>query len=51
MSKSKSLALSIVVPLIFVIHLLNGAKFLNAACVTWCPIIEILPLTKMWVSF
>ena len=34
MAKSKSSASSIVVPSIFVIHLVNGAQCLNAACVT-----------------
>ena len=33
MTKSKSLAPSIVVPSILVIHLVNGAQFLNATCV------------------
>ena len=46
MTKSKFSASSIVVPLIFVIHLVNGAQFLNAVCLNWCPIMEILPLTK-----
>ena len=47
MTKSKSSASSIIVPSIFVIHLMNGAHFLNATCVTQCPIIVISPLTKM----
>ena len=34
MTKSKSLASPIVVPSIFVIHLVNGAQFLNATCVS-----------------
>ena len=33
MTKSISSASSIVVPTIFVIHLVNGAQFLNATCV------------------
>ena len=33
MTKSKSSASSIVVSSIFVIHLVNGAQFLNANCV------------------
>ena len=33
MTKSKSRASSTVVPLLFVIHLVIGAQFLNAACV------------------
>ena len=47
MTKSKSSASSIVVPTIFVIHLMNGAQFLNVTYVTRYPIILILPLTKM----
>ena len=48
MTKSKSSASSIVVPSIFVIHLVNGARFLNATSVTrlW-PAIVISPLTKV----
>ena len=48
MTKSKSLASSIVVPSIFVIYLVNGAHFLNATCVArlWLAIV-ILPLTKI----
>ena len=33
MTKSESSALSVVVPSIFVIHLVNDVQFLNAACV------------------
>ena len=33
MTKSISSASSIVAPTIFVIHLVNGAQFLNATCV------------------
>ena len=48
MTKSKSSASSIVVPLIFVIHLANGAQFLNTNLVTRLqPAIVISPLTKM----
>ena len=47
MTKSKSSASSIVIPSIFVLHLVNGAQFLNAIYVSWCPIIEILSFTKM----
>ena len=47
MTKSKSSALSTVAPLIFLIHLLNGAQFLNATCVAWCPRILISLLSKM----
>ena len=46
MTKSNSSALSIVVPSILVVHFVNGAQFLNAS-VAWCPILAILPLTKM----
>ena len=34
MTKSKSSASPIIVPSIFVIHLVNGKPFLNAACVS-----------------
>ena len=47
MTKSKFSASSIVVPSIFVIYLVNGAQFLNANCITECPIVVILPLPKM----
>ena len=47
MTKSKSAASSIAVPSIFVIHLVNGAQFLNATCATLCTLIVILPPTKM----
>ena len=33
MTKSKSSASSIVISSIFVVHLVNGAHFLNATCV------------------
>ena len=46
-SKSSSSSSSIVVPSNFAIHLVNGAQFFNATCVTWSYIIVILPLTKM----
>ena len=39
MPKSKSSTSSIVVPSIFEIHLVNGARFLNATCVA-----KMLPL-------
>ena len=46
--KSKSSALYIIVPSIFVIHLMNSAQILNA---TWvgilCAVVTISPLTKM----
>ena len=47
MTKSKSSASSTVVPSTFLIHLVNGAQFLNATCVAGCHIILILPLAKM----
>ena len=47
MTKSKSLALSIVVPSTFVIHLVNGAQFLNATPYALSPIIVISPFTKI----
>ena len=47
MNKSKSSASSIVVPLIFGIHLVNGAQFLNAACDTPGAETVMSPLTKM----
>ena len=45
MAKSNSSASSIPALPFFVIYLINGAQF--ATCVTWCPIIVILPITKM----
>ena len=48
MNKSKSSVSSIVVPSIFVMHLVTGAQFLNATSVARLrPVIVILPLTKM----
>ena len=47
MAKSKSLASSIIVSSIFVIHLVNGAQFLNAACVAGAAKTVISPLSKM----
>ena len=46
-SKSKSSASSIVVSSIFMIHLVNGAQFLNASCVVRAATRVISPLTKM----
>ena len=46
MTKSKPSASSIVVPSIFVIHLVNGAKFLNDTCVSGAAMTVILPFTK-----
>ena len=46
MTTSKLSLSSIVVSSIFVIHLANGAQFLNATCVTRLrPLIGISPLT------
>ena len=47
MTKSKFSASSIVVPSCFVIHLVNGAQFLNATCVSGATIIVISPVTEM----
>ena len=47
MTKSKSSASSIVVPSIFVIHLVNGAQFLNATCISPAAVTVISPLTKI----
>ena len=47
MTKSKSLVSSIVVPSIFVIHLVNGAQFLNATCISGAAVTVISPFTKM----
>ena len=44
MAKSKS---SIATPSISVIHLVNGAQFVNAICVSPAPMTVIPPLTKM----
>ena len=47
MTKSKSSASSIVVSSVFVIHLVNGAQFLNANCVAGFALTVISSLTKM----
>ena len=47
MSISKSSASSIAVPSVFVIHLVNGAEFLNTSCVAGAAVTVILPITKM----
>ena len=47
MAKSKYSASFILAPSILVIHVLNGAQSLGATCFTLCPMIVILPLTKM----
>ena len=46
MTKSKSSASSIVDPSIFVIHLVNEAKFINHTCVAGAVATVISPLTK-----
>ena len=47
MTKSKSSASSVIVPLIFVIQIVNGAQFLNANCVVGAATRVISPVTKM----
>ena len=47
MTKFKSSASSIVVPSIFVIHIMKGAQFLNATSAPLSPVIVISPVTKM----
>ena len=44
MTKSDFSASSTIASSVFVIPLVNGAQFLNATCVTLCPIIVILHL-------
>ena len=51
MTKSKSSASSIVVPSIFVMHLMIGAQFLNATGAgLLCVVAVVLPLTKTKAS-
>ena len=45
MTKSKSPASSIVVPSFFVIHLVNGVKFLNYTCAAGAAVTEISHFT------
>ena len=47
MTKFNSSASSMVVPLIFVIHLVNRVQFLNDACVAGAAMTVVLPFTKM----
>ena len=47
MTKTKPQASSIIVSSIVVIHLVNGAQFLNATCVAGAATTVISPLTKM----
>ena len=47
MTKSKSLVSSIVVPSIFVMHLVNDTQFLNDTWVLGVAVIVISTLTKM----
>ena len=49
MTKSKSSASSIVNPSAFVIHLVNGIKFLNDTWVAGANVTVIPPFTKMYV--
>ena len=46
MPKSKYSASSVVVPSIFVIHIVNGAHFLNATCVEGAAVTVISSLMK-----
>ena len=46
-TKSKSSASSIIVPSLFVVHLINGAQFLNATYFSEAALTVISPLTKM----
>ena len=45
LTKSKSSASSVVVPSVSVIHLVTGAQFLNATCVSQAAAAVISPLT------
>ena len=47
MTKSKFSASFIVVPSIFVIHLINSTQYFNVTCVTPATLIAISPFTKM----
>ena len=47
MTKYESSASPIVVPSIFVIHLVQSAQFLNATCVAGAATTVISPVTKM----
>ena len=47
MTTSKSSASYIDVPSIFVIHLVNGAQFVNATCAAGAAVTVILPFTRM----
>ena len=47
MTKFKSSASSIDTLSIFVIHLVNGAQFLNTTCVAGAAMTVLSPLTKM----
>ena len=46
-ASSSSLASSVVVPSIFVIHVVNGAQFLNDTCVAGAAVTVISPFIKM----
>ena len=47
MTKSKSSASSMVVPLFFVIHLLISAQYLNDTCIVGAAVTVLLLSTKM----
>ena len=47
MSKFKCSASFIIIPSIFVIHLVNGAQFLNATCFAPAAVTVTSPLTKI----
>ena len=48
MNRSKSSASSIVLPSIVVIHVMNGAQFLNATGVgSLCAVMMLSPITKI----
>ena len=47
MTKSKSSASSIVVSSVFLVHLVNGAQFLNTACVYGSAMTVTSPVIKM----
>ena len=47
MNKSKLSASSIVIPSIFVIHLVNGSQLLNFTCVAGAAMTVMSPITKI----
>ena len=50
MTKSKLSISSVVAPSIFVMHLVNGAQFLSANCISGSAVTVISPLIKMEAS-